>query len=253
MPIDSLDQAPAGLHTRMRPFIVRRATRYRLPPALHRDAFATGISMKRASPHAKSSHGLRHRVGARLRDPSIWECLGPGLVTGAADDDPSGIATYSQTGARFGFATLWTLWLTYPLMVAMQYVSALIGRVTGEGLAANIRKHYPKPVLYGIVLLLFIANTINLGADIGAMGQAVTLIVGGPPFIWTVADPSDHAHVPVVRTHPEISDAFAIRVCGRSVSDPRAVGRSIDITGDAESGIVARLLDGDRRHFRYDD
>lgn len=142
--------------------------------------------MKRASSHVKSSPGLRHRVGARLRDPSIWECLGPGLVTGAADDDPSGIATYSQTGARFGFATLWTLWLTYPLMVAMQYVSALIGRVTGQGLAANIREHYPKPVLYGIVLLLFIANTINLGADIGAMGESITLILGGKPFVWTV-------------------------------------------------------------------
>jgi NRAMP (natural resistance-associated macrophage protein)-like metal ion transporter len=125
-------------------------------------------------------------MGARLRNPSIWECLGPGLITGAADDDPSGIATYSQTGARFGFATLWTLWLTYPLMVAMQYVSALIGRVTGEGLAANIRKHYPKPVLYGIVLLLFIANTINLGADLGAMGESMTLILGGEPFVWTV-------------------------------------------------------------------
>jgi NRAMP (natural resistance-associated macrophage protein)-like metal ion transporter len=141
--------------------------------------------MRRSSSRTKSK-GIGSRMGARLRDPSIWQCLGPGLVTGAADDDPSGIATYSQTGARFGFATLWTLWLTYPLMVAMQYVSALIGRVTGEGLAANIRKHYPRPVLYGIVLLLFIANTINLGADIGAMGQAVTLLVGGPPFIWTV-------------------------------------------------------------------
>ncbi|HEX3897155.1 MAG TPA: divalent metal cation transporter [Rudaea sp.] len=142
--------------------------------------------MKRGSSHAKASSGLRHRMGARLRNPSIWECLGPGLITGAADDDPSGIATYSQTGARFGFATLWTLWLTYPLMVAMQYVSALIGRVTGEGLAANIRKHYPKPVLYGIVLLLFIANTINLGADLGAMGESMTLILGGEPFVWTV-------------------------------------------------------------------
>src|ERR1700759_224995 len=147
-----------------------------------------GTSSKTEKPKAKQSNGsasnaVRGRMGARLRDPSIWQCLGPGLVTGAADDDPSGIATYSQTGARFGFATLWTLWLTYPLMVAMQYVSALIGRVTGEGLAANIRKHYPKPVLYVIVLLLFIANTINLGADIGAMGQAVTLIVGGPPFV----------------------------------------------------------------------
>ncbi len=134
----------------------------------------------------RSTHSLSQRFTKRLQDPSIWECLGPGLVTGAADDDPSGIATYSQTGAKFGFATLWTLWLTYPLMVAMQYVSALIGRVTGEGLAANIRQQYPRGVLYGIVLLLFIANTINLGADIGAMGEAVALIAGGRPFLWSV-------------------------------------------------------------------
>ena len=139
----------------------------------------------------KSRQKKRHstlsgRIASRVRDPSVWECLGPGLVTGAADDDPSGIATYSQTGARFGYATLWTLWLTYPLMVAMQYVSALIGRVTGEGLAANIREHYPLPVLYVLVALLFIANTINLGADIGAMGEAMTLIFGGQPFVWTV-------------------------------------------------------------------
>jgi Mn2+/Fe2+ NRAMP family transporter len=121
-----------------------------------------------------------------LRDPSVWKCLGPGLITGAADDDPSGIATYSQTGAQFGLETLWTLWLTYPLMVAMQYVSSLIGRVTGAGLAANIRTRYSAAVLYPIIAALFIANTINLGADIGAMGEATRLLVGGPSIAWTV-------------------------------------------------------------------
>ena len=143
------------------------------------------MAPKRKNHHHRHAR-LSQRIRTKLRDPSVWQCLGPGLITGAADDDPSGIATYSQTGARFGFSTLWTLWLTYPLMVAMQYVSALIGRVTGEGLAANIRRGYPAAVLYGIILLLFIANTINLGADIGAMGEAMTLLVGGKSFIWMV-------------------------------------------------------------------
>src|SRR5436190_19240202 len=99
--------------------------------------------------------------------------LGPGLITGAADDDPSGIATYSQAGAQFGYQLGWTVVLTYPLMVGIQLVSARIGRVTGRGLAANLARHYPKPVLYAIVVLLVIANTINIGADISAMGDAV--------------------------------------------------------------------------------
>jgi NRAMP (natural resistance-associated macrophage protein)-like metal ion transporter len=130
---------------------------------------------------------FQKRVSTRLQNPSVWECLGPGLITGAADDDPSGIATYSQTGAKFGLETLWTLWLTYPLMVAMQYVSALIGRVTGAGLAQNIRKRYPKPVLFAIIAALFVANTINLGADIGAMGEAVRLLAGGHALVWSIA------------------------------------------------------------------
>ncbi len=134
---------------------------------------------------ARKRNGKRGRqVAARLTHPSIWQCLGPGLVTGAADDDPSGIATYSQTGAKFGLATLWTLWLTYPLMVAMQFASALIGRVTGKGLAANLKSHYPAPVLYALVLMLFVANTINLGADIGAMGEAIALLFGGSAVLY---------------------------------------------------------------------
>jgi NRAMP (natural resistance-associated macrophage protein)-like metal ion transporter len=106
--------------------------------------------------------------------------LGPGLITGAADDDPSGIATYSQAGAQFGFQLTWTMVLTYPLMVGIQMVSARIGRVTGHGLAANIRTQFPRPVLYAIVALLVVANTINVAADIAAMGEALQLVVGGP-------------------------------------------------------------------------
>jgi len=112
--------------------------------------------------------------------------LGPGLITGAADDDPSGIATYSQAGAAFGYNILWTLLLTYPLMVAIQIVSAQIGRVSGHGLATNIRRHYPAWLLYSAVILLLVANTINIAADLTAMGAAVNLVVGGPTHIYTI-------------------------------------------------------------------
>jgi NRAMP (natural resistance-associated macrophage protein)-like metal ion transporter len=112
--------------------------------------------------------------------------LGPGLVTGAADDDPSGIATYSQAGAQFGFNMLWTVVFTYPLMVGIQMVSARIGCITGRGLAANIKAVFPRPVLYGIVGLLLVANTINIAADIAAMGQAMSLLVGGSPHLYSV-------------------------------------------------------------------
>ncbi|MFM0415993.1 NRAMP family divalent metal transporter [Paraburkholderia aromaticivorans] len=114
------------------------------------------------------------------------EKLGPGVVTGAADDDPSGIATYSQAGAAFGFSILWTVLLTYPLMVAIQIISARIGRVSGHGLATNIRRHYPVSLLYGTVVLLLVANTINIAADLTAMGAAVNLVAGGPTRVYTV-------------------------------------------------------------------
>ncbi len=112
--------------------------------------------------------------------------LGPGLITGAADDDPSGIATYSQAGAQFGFNMLWTVLFTYPLMVGIQTVSAKIGRVSGHGLATNIRRHYPAWLLYIIVGLLLIANTINIAADIAAMGDALKLLIGGHAHIYAI-------------------------------------------------------------------
>jgi NRAMP (natural resistance-associated macrophage protein)-like metal ion transporter len=121
----------------------------------------------------------------RPTDPWL-EKLGPGVVTGAADDDPSGIATYSQAGAAFGYNILWTILLTYPLMVAIQIISARIGRVSGRGLATNIRHHYPVWLLYGAVMLLLVANTINIAADLAAMGAAVHLVVGGPTHAYTV-------------------------------------------------------------------
>ena len=119
--------------------------------------------------------------------PRLLQVLGPGLITGASDDDPSGIATYSQAGAQFGFSITWTLLFTYPLMSVVQEISARIGRTTGKGIAANIRQHYPNWILQGIVSLLLIANAINIGADLGAMGDAVYLLVGGPKFAYVVA------------------------------------------------------------------
>ena len=112
-------------------------------------------------------------------EQSFLRKLGPGLITGAADDDPSGIATYSQAGAQFGLDMLWTMLITFPLMVGIQIVSARIGRVTGKGLAANIRKLFPRWVLLTVVGLLVVANTINIAADIAAMGEALQLVVGG--------------------------------------------------------------------------
>jgi NRAMP (natural resistance-associated macrophage protein)-like metal ion transporter len=130
----------------------------------------------------------RHRDGPRHRNlwHGILAVLGPGLITGASDDDPSGIATYSQAGAQFGYETTWIMLFTWPLMAAIQEISARIGRVTGKGIAANLREHYPLALLRPIVGLLLIANFINLGADLGAMGDALRLLVGGPRGLYVV-------------------------------------------------------------------
>jgi NRAMP (natural resistance-associated macrophage protein)-like metal ion transporter len=116
---------------------------------------------------------------------SFFKRLGPGIITGAADDDPSGIATYSQAGAQAGFGLLWTVVLTLPMMVAVQSISARIGRVTGRGLAANMLEVFPRPAVGLLVLLLFVANTINIGADLAAMGAAMKLALGGPAHLYT--------------------------------------------------------------------
>src|SRR5580765_303343 len=115
---------------------------------------------------------------ARLKRSRIFRALGPGLITGAADDDPSGIATYSQAGAQFGFSITWTLLFTYPLIAAIQEISARVGRTTGRGIAANLRGHYAAWVVQIIVSLLLGANVINIGSDLGAMGDAVRLLIG---------------------------------------------------------------------------
>ena len=125
---------------------------------------------------------LRRHPGWR----KILQLLGPGLITGASDDDPSGIATYSQAGAQFGYSMTWLMLFTWPLMAAIQEISARIGRVTGKGIAANLREHYPVTLLRPIVGLLLIANFINLGADLGAMGDALRLLVGGPRGLYVI-------------------------------------------------------------------
>src|SRR5215468_3056745 len=110
---------------------------------------------------------------------TLLRLLGPGLVTGAADDDPSGIATYSQAGAQFGYGLLWTVFLTTPFMISIQLVSALVGRVTGKGLAANVMVLAPRWVVLALIFLLVAANTFNIAADIAAMGEALSLVIGG--------------------------------------------------------------------------
>jgi NRAMP (natural resistance-associated macrophage protein)-like metal ion transporter len=113
--------------------------------------------------------------------------LGPGLITGASDDDPSGIGTYSQAGAQLGFVIGWTMLLTYPLMVAIQEISGRIGRVTGHGIAGNVCRTFPTQTIWALVVLLFVANTINIAADLGAMADALKLLVGGPGLLYVVA------------------------------------------------------------------
>ena len=118
--------------------------------------------------------------------PRLLSILGPGLITGASDDDPSGIATYTQTGAQFGYSIGWTLLFSYPLMAAIQMISARIGRTTGAGIAGNLRRFYPNWIVYSGILLLLVANTINLGADIGAMGESVRVLIGGPQIAYVL-------------------------------------------------------------------
>src|SRR5437764_7970284 len=122
---------------------------------------------------------MNHAPEPRKRRNLLLRLLGPGLITGAADDDPSGIATYSQAGAQFGYGLLWTVFLTTPFMIAIQLVSAFIGRVTGEGIAATAKRHYPRPFVLVLVGLLVVANTINIAADLAAMGEALSLVIGG--------------------------------------------------------------------------
>ncbi len=146
-------------------------------------ARSLGKSLRRPALHSRGAL----REGQRGAVQSWWSRLGAGLITGASDDDPSGIATYSQAGAQFGYQLAWTLLLTYPLMVVIQDISARIGRVTGHGIAGNLRQHYPVWLLRPIVWLLFAANTLNIGADLGAMAEGMRLLLPAlPGWTWIV-------------------------------------------------------------------
>jgi NRAMP (natural resistance-associated macrophage protein)-like metal ion transporter len=133
---------------------------------------------------ASSAEERKAKQGARSLQ--LHEIIGPGLVSGASDDDPSGIATYSQAGAQFGYALGWTMLFSYPLMSAVQMISGRIGRVTGHGIAGNLRRHYPAWLTYVAVTLLLIANTINIGADLGAMADATSLVADLPPWPFLI-------------------------------------------------------------------
>jgi NRAMP (natural resistance-associated macrophage protein)-like metal ion transporter len=141
-------------------------------------------------PHQTHGQPAKAAPKQRQREPfsfrSFLKSLGPGLITGASDDDPSGIGTYSQAGAQLGYGIGWTMLLTFPLMAAIQEISARVGRVTGHGISGNVCRHYPGWVLYVVVALLFIANTVNIAADLAAMADATKLLVGGHAIIYVV-------------------------------------------------------------------
>jgi NRAMP (natural resistance-associated macrophage protein)-like metal ion transporter len=150
-------------------------------------ASAPSIALEKSIDATKKLGKDATQISSLKRAHGFWRNLGPGLITGAADDDPSGIATYSQTGAQYGFQLLWLAGFTFPLMAMVQEMCARIGLTTGRGLAGNIRIYYPRWVLYTCALLLFAANTFNIGADIGAMAKATQLILPEWNFVFLVA------------------------------------------------------------------
>jgi NRAMP (natural resistance-associated macrophage protein)-like metal ion transporter len=144
----------------------------------------TAQKRSRKTDNQKPALKAEHREPFRFKD--FLKSLGPGLITGASDDDPSGIGTYSQAGAQLGYGIGWTMLLTFPLMVAIQEISARVGRVTGRGIAGNVCRHYSTTLLNVVVALLFIANTINIAADLGAMADATKLLIGGPGIVYVL-------------------------------------------------------------------
>jgi NRAMP (natural resistance-associated macrophage protein)-like metal ion transporter len=166
------------------------------------------------------------------KERGFWSRLGPGLVTGAADDDPSGIATHSQIGAQFGYSLSWTFIFSFPLMVVIQQIAAEIGSVTGRGIAYNLRRHYSPWLLRFVVLLLLIANIINLGADLGAMGAALTLLIGGNEQLYTllfghILHPARSlAQLSTLCSSTQMVDIVAFLLCRGHVCRACAMGNS---------------------------
>ena len=199
-----------------------------------------------------------HWMPRRPRLRGILAFLGPGLITGASDDDPSGIATYSQVGAQFGYSMAWVMLFTWPLMTAIQEVSARIGRVTGDGIAGNIREHYPRWLLHVIVALLLGANIINLGADLGAMGAALGLLLGGPIKLYVVAFAVGCALLEIFARYEnyvhdsEMDGRDPVRLCRGCAGGPCAVGQGgLQYPGaapDLEHRLPRRHRRGPRHH-----
>ena len=194
----------------------------------------------------------QERAG-RLRQS--FAILGPGVITGAADDDPSGISTYSVAGAAYGYATLWIALLTFPLMSSVQLMCARLGMVTGQGLAAAVRDNYPRWVLWGACSILVVANVINIGADLGGMAEATQLVTGIRPLIWIpfyallILGLLIWTSYKLNRAGFQVDDAGAFRVRADVVF--RACGLETGAAGDAgaASGMVARISGGARWGF----
>jgi NRAMP (natural resistance-associated macrophage protein)-like metal ion transporter len=151
------------------------------------DLLASDLPSNAAAPRSAGEAAAACQTSKKKNKDNFFKRLGPGLITGASDDDPSGIGTYSQAGAQLGLSIGWTMLLTYPLMVAIQEISGRIGRITGNGIAGNVSRHHSAPVIWILISLLFAANTVNIAADLGAMGDALRLIVGGPSTLYVIA------------------------------------------------------------------
>jgi len=181
----------------------------------------------KSSPSSKAFRGAKATYAPLTLKDKVLRVLGPGLITGASDDDPSGIATYSQAGAQFGFSITWTLLFTYPLMAAIQEISGRIGRITGKGIAANLRQHYPNWLLQSIVALVLIANTINIGADLGQWGRS-HLLIGGPRICTSFhlpfsVPPSSFHRLFEVRLSVEVAHACPVRLFWNGARRQRSV------------------------------
>lgn len=191
--------------------------------------------------------GVQNRQRAKATPRSLWSLLGPGLVTGAADDDPSGIGTYSQVGVQFGYSMGWTMIFGFPLLASIQAICAQIGAVTGRGLAQNLRRHYPPWLLRSVVVLLLVANIINLGADLGAMGAAFALLAPVPQFALTVAFGAMSMALEI--TMPYASYARVLKWATLSLLSYVAVLAVVDIPWPTVArGIFVPRLAFDRSH-----
>ena len=185
--------------------------------------------------HANEASGAK--AGAKAEPPQPFrfrdalKALGPGLITGASDDDPSGIGTYSQAGAQLGYGIGWTMLLTFPLMVAIQEISARVGRVTGHGISGNVCRHYSSWLLNVVVALLFIANTINIAADLGAMADATKLLIGGHGILYVLLFGVTSVVAQIFLDYKryvvgaEMADAEPVRLCRRAGLCQGVVGR----------------------------